>query len=322
MAKITRPDFSTLESKLEGAIFNNLEVIAQEYQGSFTEQRFKASETGVSRRDLSVWHREGLLPFDPGGNKWGLYSLIECIWLRFVQKLKKFGFENAMIIVLKNSLFETNPSILLANLEKMLIDANITSLEILKEKIDALRATLAKDPMSAEAELQEKQISLFGMLVMHTIVSHSQNAILINEDAEHAVVNLGKPLNDTQSRNIEAILGGLQYQSFICINIQQLCASFFDNELLKVDNAFYWGIMNHKERQLLSEIRSDRYRLVTVTIADGSITHLKTTKRQKENEEMIKKLSRLFKKGQYVSIELTTNDGNIVKFEETEVTKF
>lgn len=322
MTIISKHIFYKTGHELDELLFSNPSLLTDEYKFSFTEQRFKASETGVSRRDLSVWHREDLLPFDPGGNKWGLYSLVECIWLRFVQKLKKFGFDNAMIILLKNQLFETNPSIFLANLEKMLIDANISTSEALKEKIDTSRAIIDKDPISAEAELKAKRISLFGILVMNTILSHSQNAMLINEDAEHAVVNLGKPLNKTQKQNSEAIMRGLLFQSYICINIQQLCANFFDNELLKVDNTFYWGIMNHKERQLLSDIHSDKYRLVTVTVADGSITHLKTTKRQKENEEMIKKLSRLFKKGQYVSIELTTNDGNIVKYEETEVTKF
>jgi DNA-binding transcriptional MerR regulator len=314
--------FSTPSDQIANVILGNQYNIMQEYQENFVSKRFKASETGVSRRDLSVWHREGLLPFDRNSSKWGLYSLVDCIWLRFVQKLKKFGFQNDIIIQIKNYSFEINPVKIFEFVNEQLSNNNDSASEALKKTITELIENIAKDPAPLEAELKARDFSMFGKLVMQTILSHSQNVFIINEYAEFTVLNLGKPLNDEQRIYTEACLKAIQRESYVCINIQQLCTSFFDNEALKVDNTFYWGIMNNCERQLLNDIRSDKYRLVTVTVADGSITHLRTTKRQKENEEMIKRLSRLFKKGQYVSIEMTTNDGKIIKYDETEVTKF
>ncbi|MFC4233589.1 MerR family transcriptional regulator, partial [Parasediminibacterium paludis] len=284
-------------------------------------KRFKASETGITRRDLSVWHREGLLPFDREGSKWGLYSLVDCIWLRFVQKLKKFGFENDIIIQIKNHSFPSNTVDILQFFKNKISEHNNTSSEALEKGITETIENIAKNPALWEAEVRARDFSMFGKLVMQTILSRSQNVFILTE-YDFRVVNLGEPLNEEERINTESCLKEIQRESYVCINLQQLCASFFDNEALKVDNTFYWGIMNDSERQLLNDIRSDKYRLVTVTVADGSITHLRTTKRQKENEEMIKRLSRMFKKGQYVSIEMTTNDGKIIKYDETNVTKF
>lgn len=314
--------FSTPPDKIGNVILSNQYNVWPDYQENFVSKRFKASETGVSRRDLSVWHREGLLPFDREGSKWGLYSLVECIWLRFVQKLKKFGFENHIIIQIKKHSFEPNLVELFELFKEQLSDNNYPSTEPLKNVMTEIIEKITKDPTPLEVELKARDFSMFGMLVMQTILSRSQNVFFINEYAEFTVLNLGKPLNDEHKIYTEERLKEIQLESYVCINIQQLCTSFFDNEALKVDNTFYWGIMNNCERQLLNDIRSDKYKLVTVTVADGSITHLRKTKRQKENDEMIKRLSRLFKKGQYVSIELTTNDGTIIKYDETEVTKF
>jgi hypothetical protein len=110
-------------------------------------------------------------------------------------------------------------------------------------------------------------------------------------------------------------------QSFISINLKQIIGNFLQNEKLQKDSEFYFGILNHGEQKLITEIRSKKLKQVTVKIKDGSISHIKLTKNDKQNELIIKQLSRLLKKGDYKKIEIVAVDGKIAHFDEEDIIK-
>lgn len=77
------------------------------YKNKFNDKQFIARETGVSRRDLSVWFREGLLlNRDQQSEGWNKYSMYECVWVKIIHQLKKFGVKNKQIQEVKSILDE------------------------------------------------------------------------------------------------------------------------------------------------------------------------------------------------------------------------
>ena len=58
---------------------------------------------------------------------------------------------------------------------------------------------------------------------------------------------------------------------------------------------------------------------VTIKIDNGSIIQMRLTK--KSDDAMIRKISRLLKRGDYKEIELISKDGSVVKCIETDIVK-
>ena len=300
---------------------NNGKSITQELSKVFHQQRFRSKETGVSRRDISVWKREGLLlQNEMNEMAWGQYSLIECIWLRMVAKLKRFGIEKELIIELKEKFFNQKAKDFRTEMANYKYYPCVPEpvMDFYKELNTKLETVTDEE---LEKMLKENNYSLFGSWVMATCLSQMKFAILMDEDGLLGFVNIGKPLNEAHEINVASVLKELNDRSFILINLNELCSSFFENERLIIDNDYYFSIMNGGERNVIEEIRTGKYKQITVNISDGSVTHIKTTNNDKENQEMIRKLSRLLKKGQYTNIELTTKDGVIVKYTQTEMVK-
>jgi DNA-binding transcriptional MerR regulator len=77
------------------------------YKNKFNEQKFIARETGVSRRNLSVWYEQGLLLHrEEKLDGWKKYSMYECVWILIVNQLKKSGVKNKQIQQVKSILDE------------------------------------------------------------------------------------------------------------------------------------------------------------------------------------------------------------------------
>lgn len=296
------------------------EELLKKYRSFFNLPRFRTRETGISRRDISVWKKEGLLPNNVAlESSWNEFSLTECIWLRLVAKLKKFGCDNNLIIEFKDIAFsqkaEDIKNVINSNLNNMVkVEGFDNPLQKIEEVI--------KDMADSELEivLKKEHYSLFSNMIMPSCLFRMNIAILFFDD-RFSFLNIGTPLNKAHEINVANTLKQLSTRSFIAINILELCSDFFENDQLHIDNNYYWGIMNLGERKVLDEIRNSKIKQVTIKVKDGSITHIKPMREDNENEEMIKKLSRLMKKGEYKQIELITRDGTIVKYEETDIIK-
>lgn len=298
-----------------------LNEFVNQYFDKFHTPQFIAKETGISRRDLSVWNREGLLldRMDEEENGWKKYSLFECFWMHIVWKLKKFGVSNSLIIDFKNTLFENN----LKTFKQNIIEAERK--KDFPDKLKNARAysKLAFDNLDEtvmENELK-KHGGLFSITLMLSSMFHFSFLLIISENGDITTINIGKHYFESSIENINTIFAQISQQSFIAINLQQITSSFFQNEKLLKDNDFYFGILNKNEQKLITEIRSKKLKQVTVKIKDGAITHIRLAKNDKHNEQQIKQLSRLLKKGDYKKIEITAVDGKISNYYEEEVIK-
>jgi hypothetical protein len=295
------------------------EILKNAYE-PFTNPKFRTGQTGTSRRDINVWRKEELLPYTNEESKWNQFSLTECVWLRFVAMLKKFGVDKENIRQIKNVMFSTEPALIRDAFQ------NMRNMPNLPKEIDGFLLEILKnfDKFSEEeiqSSLNEINFSFFGLVVMLCCKLHLNYAIIINEEGDYTFLNIGKPLKEKQLIEIGEPMRLLINRSFLLINMYQLCKDFFENETVLIDSSYYFGLMNEFEKRVLTEIRTGKYKMVTVKVDDGAITHIKLTKKEDENEEMIRKLSRFFKTNDFKDVELTTRDGVIIKYSETDIVK-
>jgi DNA-binding transcriptional MerR regulator len=299
-----------------------LQELLMEYSSRFTKPEFSAGQTAISRRDLNVWGNENMIPFSrQEDERWKRYSLVECYWLQIVSKLKKMGVANTLIVEYKEMLFDQSAKSyrdIIKNAEEMnnLPPNAIESLDKMKKMMNEV------DDEALEEEIIKSQFSIFGVVTMMITLYHLNYSIIIYENGDMSIVNLGKPLIPNGGQVIDATLTKLSQNSFIAINLNQIIFNFLQNDKLLETEGLHISILNPKERKLVDEIRNGKYKKITVNIKDGSITHLKPTKSVKENELLIKQFSRLLKKGDYKQIHIIAVDGNIVEIDQEETIKF
>ncbi len=295
--------------------------LVDEYHDKFYAGQFIARETGVSRRDLSVWNKEGLLlnRNDEEDDGWKKYNLIECFWLNIVWKLKKFGVSNTQIIEYKEILFDNSAKAYKDNIKEIERTSNFP--DAIKHQISSLTQTLNNTEDDIIEDTLKDYSGSFGIILMFVSLFYLNYSLIILENGDIAVINVGEPTSEISEKNITKVLSQLCQQSFISINLKQIIGNFLQNEKLQKDSEFYFGILNHGEQKLITEIRSKKLKQVTVKIKDGSISHIKLTKNDKQNELIIKQLSRLLKKGDYKKIEMVAVDGKIAHFDEEDIIK-
>lgn len=312
---------SSIDEKIDlvTLLKQNENFLSESYNSTFALQRFISKETGVSRLDISRWKKEGLLPLQFQKELWNRFSLIECVWLRLIRKLKKFGFDNKSILILKEIMFGMKAKDLKKLFEYARESQNIPSNAeaFLNQILDQL-ATISDEQL--EKELANLKYSLFGQLVMACYLFHIKLCILINDEMEVSVVNMGTALNKSQEANVASTLKHFIGGTLLMINLQDLCSSFFDNEYVLPDNDYYFGLMNPEERKVIAEIRNGNCKELTVKFNNGAINHIIISK-DKKDEEVIRQVSRLFKKGQYKTVEGIVVDGKVVSYIEHEIIK-
>lgn len=285
----------------------------------FTNQQFRSRQTGASRRDINVWKAEGLLPETTDESGWNTFSIVESVWLRFLTRLKKYGISNDSILQLKSYFFSNDPVELINQFSRIKDEKFIT--QEVDEFLSYLIQQLSSQPaVEIEKELNEIKFSVFGLLVMAISKFHWNFVVAITDD-RYAIIDTTSPAKKNQNVAVSDFITSLGNQTTLLISLKEFCTGFFENESVVLDNEFYFGLMNPDEQKVLKEIRTGKYKMVTVKLTDGAISHIKLTKVESENEKMVRKLSRLFKTNEFKDIELITRNGEVIKYQETDVVK-
>jgi hypothetical protein len=264
------------------------------YISAFTSLLFTSRQTGYTRKELSTWNKADLLPYKIIASikkaeaeyikstiYWRRYSLIECVWIKVVVKLLRFGINEALIVDLKNQLFQEVDS----------IEKNETDLTPDEKKVMQLRE------------------SHFGKFLMYTTKHHIEFSILVSESGEFAIVNHA-------SSSVVDIYKSFSDKTYVAINVTSLMKSFIGSDELSLDADYYVSILHPKEREVIQKIKQNAFKQVTLSLKDGSITHYYINKDREANELAIKNIARMLKKEDYQSIQCVGIDDSVVIYEE------
>ena len=268
------------------------------YISSFTSLMFTSRQTGYTRKELSTWNKADLLPYkisnSPGKEEsktlsstfhWRWYSLIECVWIKVVVKLMKFGIHESVILELKKQVFQE------------------------EDVAEEIEKTLSAE----EKKVKKLAASHFGKYLMHTTKHHIDFSILVAEEGIFAFVDLDA---DSFQKTYERFRG----KSHVSINVSSLMRSFISSDEVSLETDYYVSILHPNERDVIRRIKQNTFKQVTVSLKDGSISHFHITKDREANEQMIRNIARMLKKEDYQSIQCAGIDDSIVTFEEETLT--
>ena len=287
------------------------------YYNNMHTPLFHIKQVGIGSKLISDWIREGLLNESGEKGKWRMFSLVEAIWLNFIEELRIFGVPLENIKELKKFLFSIDPKIL-RDAGRILQDSKGLG-TALNEFSRMLNDALPESDEELMQQMESQQFSLFASVICASLLLRLNLAFCFNEDGA-GFVHLGKPLHPIQEQTRNDFFESLSSKSFCVININNLFTKFFDNDRLDTKNDFYFGLMNKKEQDLITKIRSGDYKQIIIKLADGSISQFRLTKKESDNGLMMK-IQRLLKRGDFKEIEIISRDGIIVKFNETDVMK-
>jgi DNA-binding transcriptional MerR regulator len=291
-----------------------VEKVATFYK-EMTVPRFHIKEVGISSKAISDWTKLGLLNDEFQKGKWREFSFIEAIWVKFIEELKFFGMPIEGIKGLKEALFPTKASDIKEYFSKI---EEADSKNYFKNTQEHFDEAFAGSDEEIEKTFAEIKFSAFGSLIVAAFMLRLNLAFVL-DDSQGYFVNLGKPLNDENALNMEGVFKDMIRKSFAIVNVSSLFGKFFDNDKLEVNADFYFAIMDTDEREVITAIRSGNYKQIIIKMEDGSITQLRLGKKQ--DEDLIRKISRILKKGDYQEIHLNVNDGNLTKLDVTDIVK-
>jgi hypothetical protein len=122
------------------------------------------------------------------------------------------------------------------------------------------------------------------------------------------------------SPSVNNIYKSFSDKTFVAINVSSLMKSFISSDELSLDADYYVSILHPKEREVIQKIKQNAFKLVTLSLKDGSITHYYITKDREANELAIKNIARMLKKEDYQSIQCVGIDDRVVYYEEESLT--
>lgn len=285
-----------------------------EYFKELHKPHFQIKQVGISSKLISDWTNAGLISEAEEKGKWREFSLVEAIWLKFIEELRFFGVSLERIKELRKFLFEIDSIFIRKNI-KLLVETEgygYAINELGKRINDSLPETDEEIIKAFELE----QASLFASILFSALLMRLNLAFCFNDDFG-VFTHLGQANNLIQEKGRNDFFQALSSKSFAVVNIKNLITKFFDNDKLDAKSDFYFGLMNSKEQNLLTMIRSGEYKQVIIKLENGSITQLRLTK--KDSSHLMMKIQRLLKRGDFKEIEIIARDGKIVKFEEKDI---
>jgi len=281
------------------------------------EPRFYLKDIGVSGKVMNDWIKYALVDEVKEKGTWRKYTLKEAIWIKLIEELRFFGIPLKTIKNIKASFYDFNQELIKESTSyfERNADKNETYRSI-NESNKRIQLALANKELGNLMEY----LNPLSKTIAQTISSNTNPVFIYNNDKE-GFFNLGDTTLEGEEveekkKELEKITST---QSFVLINMKSLITKFFNDEKESVDINYYLGLMNPKEKQLIEQIRSSNYSKITINLQEGMI--VLTRAQKKDNDDIMKQLARLMKRGDFVDLEISARDGKIVKVNQTELIK-
>lgn len=280
------------------------------------EKRFAVSDTGVSSKNFHAWKLKGLLDFVDKG-AWARLSLVELIWIRVLETMRKFGcsvelmrkiYSDYFTRAFDENLAEKNTK---ANIDYYKQQKKIRSLTDEEEQQLHQLQYLYKDKIILTALRTE--ISYFSQLIFECLQYKVETGIIIFEDGS---------FNDFVNHQ-DKLQPGI---NIINLNKPHLYIpiSHYILDFLEEDEHFHFlsnvGLLDEDELRVIKEMRNKNIRTITITFneKDHKPEKIESDKRGIITGEKAKEIMRILGLKNYMGIELNTRDGKTLSFKQTE----
>ena len=230
---------------------------------------YKLSDIKISTRTVSYWRKNNLLLQEEektSKNMMARFSLFDVLWLKTIERLRKFGVSTDYIKELKdilcfnNSINYTNKDFLM--FEKMLKTQNPDENELVEEYIKEVKSKGIKRIFNEYS----KSINLFDVLILYTILEKSNTGVLIVFSEFDYIIPW---IDDFCNKNPEYNDNLKKCHTYISFN--DLLEELGVKNELKNKNIF-----SEKELKILKQLKEENLRELTIFL--DSNKQLKGTK--------------------------------------------
>ncbi len=281
------------------------------------EKVFLLKDTGVDSKIFQVWKSKGLVDFIEKG-KWARLNLVEYLWLRVLETMRKFGCSVKLMKAMYDELFTKAYKENLAgkNLKSHYDHyKNLSKIRPLtKEELDLVESMEYVYEYPALQMMFRNETSYFSELIQNCLSYKTEAGLIIFEDETFTTFLM--PPDNAEREKIREINAAKPHLYIPLINY---ILEFIDDEEKHVFLTSS-GLLNDDEYRVVKEIRNKNVKAITITFkeSDHSIERIECDKKGIIKGEDAKKIMELLGLKNYSGIELNTRDGKTLSFTHTE----
>lgn len=280
------------------------------------EKVFLLKDTGVDSKIFQVWKSKGLVDFIERG-KWARLNLVEYLWLRVLETMRKFGCSVKLMKAIYDDLFTKA-------FKENLAAKNLKSRYDHYKSLSKVRS-LTKD----ESELLEAmqyvydypqlsiqfryETSYFSELVQGCLSYKVEAGLYIFEDG--TFIKFLLPPDGTPE---EQITDFDATKPHLYIPLSSYILEFIADEEKHIFLTSS-GLLNEDEYKVIKEIRNKNVKSIKITFKEkGGIEKIECDKKGLIKGDEAKRVMNLLGLKNYSGIELNTRDGKTLSFTHTE----
>jgi DNA-binding transcriptional MerR regulator len=283
------------------------------YHELFASRRFYVGDTGINRKTLKAWESAGLLPYLYEGEGWRKFSFLEWVWLECINEFRQLGVSLEKIKEIKKILFDVDADEFFDMLKQELenYDGQV-------DQKDNIMAAYNHPELTYEIRAQainELQFSPFLFILYSLILTERNYCIVYNNENYCSFFLMG--VGDEMARKVnEEVFPNLTNNSFVALNLRKVTNKIFNKPELRHNDSFIIDFLMPKEKKIFDHIRSSNAKEIIISFNDNNEpTHIKVNRNQ-ISKETLAKVARYLRSGNYQTVEFTTRDGHLIKYEE------
>jgi len=252
----------------------------------------------------------GIIPIE-GAYKKTAICFMEYIWIKIVDQLRRYGFSYNDIIKVKATL--SKPIKIDTIQEDLKANRKHYENKYGEEIISRIEQIKAKKHLPIESF-----ITFLELIVVETITKKRELKLLFFKEYPGEVLPFSKEILETIENRGQSEVSSFYFQlDHFSFSFYKLFTPFLSQGKTAFDIKSI-SILSKNEHQLLTLIRRKFKNLKTINIRfkNQEITHIEVTETDKR-VALETRMMDYIKKGDYVDIQIKTQDGRIVSFENT-----
>jgi len=280
-------------------------LAAPDVYEAITAQQIKSRELGINQRTLSYWRKEGLFIFDTDFEKHEhiRFSFIEYVWLNIVAKLREYEIALDVIRTIKEGLtFKIHFSEIIKNPESV---NRILGKLPEKERGEAL--DVLHDPEAIKQADRLIKFNVLLLLILESIIYNCHISLLVNIEGDFFPMkfdDIEKFIEDEDFINIYR-------KTHIAISISEIITTFIKDVDLTLSSRKI-RLISDREAEIIRLLREENLDSMMIYLDKSNNIKLIETEEKYDRFDKESRLIDIILTHGYQTIELKTQDGNIV----------
>jgi DNA-binding transcriptional MerR regulator len=283
------------------------------YAELYAKRKFYVGDIGINRKTLIDWKRSGLFPYPFAGKGWQKFSFLEWVWLECVNEFRHLGVSLEKIKNIKKEIFDFKPADFISDKQQQI--------EKYEGAIDQKELVISSytDPGNTDEIKQQLvdqfQFGLFLEVLLNLVVT-DQNICIVYNNSDFSSFLLFGPGDKNARKANQEVFANLIDDSFIVVNLRKVVHKLFQKPKLRHNDDFIIDFLLPKEKKIFDHIRNTNAKEITIVFdKNNKPTHIRVNRNQ-ISREILNKVARYLKQGNYQSVTFTTRNGDLVKYEE------